>query len=234
MLIRCLRISSETHYFSPKWNFSWKAIKIEGIKIFTRLIRLHASSGLIHHKQENNKRHLNREFLPEVFSTHHKTLEDDKEEIGISRAYKLALTHILCIQGGRKLEGYEGLHKQVLWASGNGLGPSSPLSLFGCSSALLPGKTGACFARGCSDQQLQAPSGPDTKGIPMLGMTYHLAPEALKIPSLRRQGWKNDFYHFISKNGDFLWRKLKSSYCNNYLSHHSVYICWPLFTVPPL
>ena len=114
MLIRCLRISSETHYFSPKWNFSWKAIKIEGIKIFTRLIRLHASSGLIHHKQENNKRHLNREFLPEVFSTHHKTLEDDKEEIGISRAYKLALTHILCIQGGRKLEGYEGLHKQVL------------------------------------------------------------------------------------------------------------------------
>lgn len=49
----------------------------------------------------------------------------------------------------------------------------------------------------------------------MLGMTYHLAPKALKIQSLRRQGWKNDFYHFISKNGDFLWRKLKSSDCDN-------------------
>lgn len=30
----CLRISSESHYFPPKWNFSWEAIKMEGIKIF--------------------------------------------------------------------------------------------------------------------------------------------------------------------------------------------------------
>ena len=62
MLLRCLKISSEGHYFFPKWNFSWKAIKIEGIKIFTGLIRLHTSSGLIHNKQENNKRHLNTLF----------------------------------------------------------------------------------------------------------------------------------------------------------------------------
>lgn len=53
------------------------------------------------------------------------------------------------------------------------------------------------------------------RAFQMLGMTYHLAPKALKIQSLRRQGWKNDFYHFISKNGDLLWRKLKSSYCDN-------------------
>lgn len=69
MLIGSLRISSESHYFSPKWNFSWKAIKIKGIKIFTRLIRLHTSSGLIQHKQENNKTHLNSLFARGLFNT---------------------------------------------------------------------------------------------------------------------------------------------------------------------
>ena len=179
MLIGCLRTCSESHYFPRKWNFSWEAIKMEEIKIFTRLIRLHTSSGLIHHKQENNKRHLNRGFLPRVFSTHHKTLGHDKSEIGISRACQLALIHSLCIQGGRKLEGHQKLHNQAFEparvSSGLGFCPQ-PLWLVWCP---LPRKTGASFAHGCSDQQLQALSAPILRTSTLLGMIFYSGPKAL-------------------------------------------------------
>ena len=69
VLVGYLRMSSESHYFSPKWSFSWKTIKMEEIKHFTRLIRLHTSSGLIQHKQENHKKHLYSLFARRLLDT---------------------------------------------------------------------------------------------------------------------------------------------------------------------
>lgn len=121
LLVGYLRMRFESHYFSPKWSFSWKAIKIEEIKFFTRLIRLHTSSGLISHKQENHKKPFSRVSSPGGSLTHHKALGHDKEEIGISCVCKLALPHSWCIRG--KLEGHwrrwrTGLGNWEAWPQG--------------------------------------------------------------------------------------------------------------------
>lgn len=179
MLIGCLRVSSESHYFFPKWNFSWKAIKIERIKIFTRLIRLHTSSGLIHHKQENSKRHLTAVFLPGVFSAHHKAFGHDSKRLESAVPINQCSLS-LCIQGGSKLEGHKGLCKQELWASGNVLWgrllPSASLALPGPShqgeldpSLFMAARTSSF--RPHLFLKLRAPK--------MLGMTFNPVPKAL-------------------------------------------------------
>lgn len=61
------------------------------------------------------------------------------------------------------------MHKQALWASGNGLGLSSPSACLAVPVPSYQGKLEPVLLVAAPDQQLQAPSGPDTKGIPNAG-----------------------------------------------------------------